>query len=93
MILMQTEVCEVYYVHVQMHILGVRNLSCTCAILGARWSINRRNIPRASVRVTVAAQNTGNALVPPINVNGSHVADSLYSMLKSAPFRTRRGYI
>lgn len=75
----------------EMHILGARNVSCTCTILGARWSINRRTVPLASIRDAFAAQNMGNALVPPIKVNGNHEDNSLYSMLKSVPFRIRRG--
>lgn len=76
-----------------MHILRARNFSCICIITEVRWPINERHIPLASFRVTFAAQNMGSTLLLPINVNGNHVANSPYSVLKSVPFRTRRGYI
>lgn len=75
-----------------MYILGARNFSCIGTTLAARRAINR-TVPLANVRVVFAAQSRGNALVPPINVNGNHVVNSLYFKLKSVLFRTRRGYI
>lgn len=75
-----------------MYILGARNFSYIGTTLAARWAINR-TVPLANVRVVFAAQSMGNALVPPINVNGNHVVNSLYCKLKNVLFRTRRGYI
>lgn len=55
--------------------------------------MSRGNVPSAGIIVASAASNMGNALVPSINANRNHVANSPYSRLKSVPCRTRRGYI